>query len=1426
MDELYNEELEIFEAIQYDKIQYRKLNKSGIYLPRQKIGCYIELLGNDLSTSLDLLRTKSILLPPNTYMNLHSHPITRISAFGRTYRNTRNLKSIRKLAADHKLIVQLSLPQQSCFVDMTEVMNAFNNNAQYRSFGAINKDFISFLINNTPKQDKVLKGDISPKYIYLFNAEDYAFDRKINISRLKTNPLFHLYYLIINNKDKKNGFKQFPFDIIIADKNQSYVFNPNNIDSKLMNIFKQNLFILMKTNLDVLIQKEKEQIDDTDNYVPTTVSQKVSVGKDDILQIDPLYINTFDDSDNELIHSVNQQINQNNKLSRLDILDNDLTQSEELEIDKEELTSEEIDSEEDITDIIDALSNNPEKVEIEEDSEEIKTTEDQFTMDELNDIVKPKIRQYVKKIIEEDSARDKELKAKQDKIIIRGDKSKSFKALSEIKIIDKEIEISDHSTSQKNINPNLKEGKFENYHSNYIDKYMDTDIINVLKHLNQTDNRFYIENINIIDTSDSLNYIETWEVSIRDNLNHVSVMKFQVPKFIDGKFLFLQGNKKVLMNQNMMLPLSKTGPDVCQMVSNYNKIFVRRYGSRNTIRISKILKLSNNENFKKYFKFGNSTVINIKYISSLEYDEIGKSILMFSNGTLKLFFNRELTQLKKIKEMYNKKLQDNEFIIGKFGDEVVICNSETGKTNLSDTIIELIYNNLSNDAKLFYDSIKEGKQYLYAFATIASKKIPCIFLMGYWEGIESVLNKANIQYRFDNTSKKANNNKNENVIQFQDGFFYYNASEINEMILNALKSVNTKKINFVDLNNKDIYSDLLSLILGSSRVLNILDNFKDFFIDPITREILNELNLPTDLVGLMIEAIKLLNNNSFKSEANDDLYRVRHAEIIPCIIYKQIALQYSTYRNTIGKRKMTVPTDCVVKELLKMTTVEDYSTLNPIGELNKDCNISPKGQSGLNLDEAYNEVKRSYTPSMVGKIASATSPDAGVGVVRQLVYEPAIDNMRGFRKNKNTANKKWKDVNKYSAPELSTPNTITHDDTTRTAIACKQSGHMIPLNNARPALISNGIDENMRFRLSTDYVVNAKYDGRIVEIDNETGMVIAEYKPYGNKKYQIFNIGNQIVKNSGGGFYLDNQLDTPLKKGDTFKKDDVLAYHNKFFTYSTLNGLRFNIGPLLKVALYATSENYEDGNFFTEYASNQMETTIVFKEEYPLDINSNIIMIKNIGDHVKIKEYLIQNDTSHEDASINKLLSKLDQDDQDYLLKSAYQGVMSSHDGELVDIKIYISCDITDCSPSIQKLLNRYKNKIDKKNKLINKYDKSPSPMKSGYFNNENDIKVETKYGKIKGIETPILIEFYIAHKDKPAIGDKVVMYSSNKNILGYILPPNYEPFSESNPDEEISCLCSPSPLGKRMLTSLQITIATNRVLVDLKRKLQEIFES
>jgi hypothetical protein len=441
--------------------------------------------------------------------------------------------------------------------------------------------------------------------------------------------------------------------------------------------------------------------------------------------------------------------------------------------------------------------------------------------------------------------------------------------------------------------------------------------------------------------------------------------------------------------------------------------------------------------------------------------------------------------------------------------------------------------------------------------------------------------------------------------------------------------------------------------------------------------------------------------------------------------------------------------------------------------------------------------------------------------------EPTINNVRGYVDVKADHLDELKDVNLFSPAEMLVPMSITRDDPIRTGHCVKQSRATIPIKEGSPALISNGSDELCKYYLSSDFVINADDDGTVVEYDEATKLMIVEYK---NGKHRAINLDKNIVKNGGGGFELSNILVTNLKVGDKFKKNDALAWHKDYFTYIPSQGVRMNIGARIKVALYSTYNTYEDANFITHKVSDMCTTEMCFRIKTSIGKHSNVYNMVKVGDHVEVGDSLIEFDESFEDSDINKLLASLGDNEElvNTVRGNSRNRKKSKYSGVVEEIKIYSASELEELSPTLQKIVSTYYKKIDKKNKVLEKYDKEGKTVKCGLMITEASGRTQPdRYGNIRGIKVDdgVAIEFYIKHSEPLEIGSKVANYSALKNIVSEIIPEGFEPSSEFRPDESVDTIISPSSILNRMVSSIIPTMFGNKVLIELKRSLLAIWE-
>lgn len=1023
------------------------------------------------------------------------------------------------------------------------------------------------------------------------------------------------------------------------------------------------------------------------------------------------------------------------------------------------------------------------------------------------------------------SAREKQIREQVGKVKLN---NISFNTITSISDVPKPKPLQPlHLTTT---NPAALQGSsFPLISEEYENKLLDRDIVATFMNFSKLPDGFYVTNVDVTDISTVTTLMNNWKITLKNKLSDKqSVINLRIPKVVNGRF-YNNGIWYNIGKQDFPIPVLKINKKTVILTSNYNKITCSRYDTRSLVDLGMLVKViekcvdANGSN--KYVKVGNSSNTNSRYISTIEYDEYARKWIIFKNkeANVEIIFNRMLCE----KSYSFVTVKPNEFCCGMINQVPIIINTETGLTNkgltLTDTILETLPDNLRNE----YRKQKPGKMSMYTEITIGIT-VPMGVAIAAWEGMTSLLKKSNVKYQYvDNKFYDAKYF----IIPFKDKNIAIESSINSQLIFNGFYRINTKAYNLSDfevpiMNTNSVFVDIFNqLFFKQYSQINTFITYYNFFVDPITADVCDHYHIPNDIAGMLIYASNLLADNNHTSESNASLYRIRSTEIIPGIIHYELAVAISKYNNNTAAKSrgnaFTINPNQIINHLLSVTTVGTASALNPMVELHEKETISKKGYAGVNTERAYTVEKRSYEDSMIGKIAMSSPNSANVGVSRQIVVDPKIESVRGYTSTAGP-DTPFNDLQLASFSELLTPGTVSRDDAIRTAIATSQTSHIVPTEGSQPVLISNGMDELVPAYLSEEFSYVAREDGQVLEIADD--YMIIQYK---SGKRKAIHTGHTTSFNSGSGFYVDNKLKTNFEAKDKFKRGDILAYHEKFFSKDSDGIVRMNIGPLAKVAFAGLYSTYEDAGVITTKMSKKLESKLMMKEMTKINATDDIESIVKVGTEVEVGDPLIVfglGDTG--DKAVDNFLKafQTSKDSSTSALDSAKKVIRAKNAGTVTAVRMYTVKSLDKLSPSLFKIFDEYFKENIKKRRILDKYDKTNSVYKMDtlYALPTEPLKGST----IKGITCDVLVEIFIEHPDEASVGDKLAIYGASKQVLSEVVQEGLEPYSETRPDEEVSIFVSPSCVLKRMIPSLVITASANKVLVELKRSIRKLWGS
>lgn len=973
----------------------------------------------------------------------------------------------------------------------------------------------------------------------------------------------------------------------------------------------------------------------------------------------------------------------------------------------------------------------------------------------------------------------------------------------------------------------IKGSSFAHISSEYEEKLMDRDIVATFMNFSKLPDGFYVTNVEVTDISSVTSLVNNWKVTLKNkNSDRQSVINIRVPRVINGRF-YNNGIWYTIGKQDFPIPVLKIDKKTVIITSNYNKITCSRYDTRSMIDISMLMKTIDkamvDSGKNKYVRVGNSSNTNSRFVSTIEYDEYAKKWLFFKNEAkdMQIYFNR--VQCEKLYNFVS--VQQNEFCCGMINKVPIVVNTETGKTRNDETLTDLMLQSLPEELVSTYMKQKPGKMSMYSEITIGDT-IPAGVAIAAWEGLTSLIKKSGIKCQYVPANFK---DSKYIVIPFKDRSLAVENSTVAQLLFNGFFRINTKAYNITDfektiMDSNSVFVDIFNqLFFKQYSRLTMFITYYNFFIDAITADVCSHYNIPNDIAGIIIYATRLLADNNHTSENNAALYRIRSSEIIPAIIHYRLALAISKYNHATGSKSrgnaITFNPNEVIQELLAVQNVGTSSALNPMIELHEQETITKKGFRGVNNDRAYSQMKRTYDDTMIGKMGLSSPNSANVGINRQLVADPKIESVRGYTSTSGV-DTNYNDLQLASFSELLTPGTVSRDDAIRTAIATSQTSHIVSTDGAQPVLISNGVDELVPAYLSEEFSYVAREDGKVIDMDDM--FMIVQYKS-GKKK--AINIDHKQSFNSGSGFYVDNKLKPNFKVGESFKRGDVLAYHEKYFTRDIDKTVRMNVGPLAKVAFAGLYSTYEDAGLVTTKMSKKLSSTLSMMQSIKIDAMDDIESIVKVGTEVEINDPLVVfglGDTG--DKSVDNFLKAFQSNkDGSNPLDSAKRVIKAKNAGRVADVRMYTTKSMDRLSPTLFKIFDEYFKENIKKRRILDKHDKTNSVYKMDtlYSLPTEPLKGST----IKGQTCDVLIEIYIEHPDEASVGDKLAIFGASKQVLSEVVPEGMEPYTETRPDEEVSLFVAPSCILKRMIPSLIITASANKVLVELKNQMRDIWK-
>ena len=480
-----------------------------------------------------------------------------------------------------------------------------------------------------------------------------------------------------------------------------------------------------------------------------------------------------------------------------------------------------------------------------------------------------------------------------------------------------------------------------------------------------------------------------------------STIRFRLPVVNeDGSFLS-GGNKYSMRKQRADVPIRKISPTEVALSSYYGKTFVQvnpKVANSSLAWLFKRIHAAFLDDTSKITDVAPAKVFDNNFKAPYMYSALSTEFKSFRVGNVQLMFDhKERHLLLKETDKLSNYEKDGELVCGKFGVSGIITIDRRSHFHVYTPEGKRPLGNIYSVCGLNEREAPVD----FSEVTLFKKAVPVGIMFGYYLGFKNLLTLLGEEGRWvPKNTKGLVAHPGDYVIKFADGsYIFNNANKVNALILGGFTEVikTTRMYNAEEFDKKDVYFNILQSLGMSAMYVREMDNLNDLFVDPITADVLKQMNEPITWQALLLRATELLTKYYHPDSQDHNFMRERGYERFPGAVYKKVAQAIRQYRNKnyAGKSKVDMGHYEVQNFIAQDSSVKIVEDINPIQCLKEREIVTYVGEGGR-AKEAMNRASRAYHESDMGIISEATVDSGDVGINAFTSANPQIENTLGL----------------------------------------------------------------------------------------------------------------------------------------------------------------------------------------------------------------------------------------------------------------------------------------------------------------------------------------------------------------------------------------------------------------------------------------------
>ena len=946
------------------------------------------------------------------------------------------------------------------------------------------------------------------------------------------------------------------------------------------------------------------------------------------------------------------------------------------------------------------------------------------------------------------------------------------------------------------VDKSMLESSLLEFDEKYIRKVFQRDVAGMV--LNMQKAGIAVTNYQVERQEDVMGSYDSYAVEVVPVEGAKSTVRFKLPALDEDGTYTANGVRYRMRKQRGDLPIRKVSPSRVALTSYYGKVFVSRSEKRSNSHSDWL----RNEIMAGGLDRENTRITNLQptsvfdnlFVSPRGYSTIAMGFRAFDvqaeDGALfTLNFDhrkRESLYGKDALQAYEK---DGAIVFGTDTKGQFLVMDKNDAVYIGQNGVLKEYASLES----LFGVSAEKAPVDFAELRVMGRAIPIGVVLGYELGLERLLKELRVVLCRVQAGTRVQLLEHEYALVFSDETLVFSRDDrMASMVLGGFAEYHKgiRQYPSHEFDKRGVYLNVLESAGNGVRYLREIDLLYQMFIDPITRDLLEEMKEPLTFHGLLKRSCELLMSDHHPDELDPAYMRIKGYERMAGAVYSELVRSIRSHAARPGKAKLALDLNpyAVWSAISEDPSKAQVVDINPIQNLKEVEAVTFSGVGGRS-SRSMTKRTRIYHRNDMGTISESTVDSSDVGINIYTSANPKFTSVRGISDRFDLSNPHPSSLLSTSA--LLAPGSD-RDDARRVNFVGIQQAHSVACKGYTQLPVRTGYEQVLAQRTSDLFALSAKKSGRIKSV-SEDGMVVE----YDDGEVKGIELGRRYGK--AAGLTIPHEVTTDMKVGQKFKQGEILCYNGGFFERDILNpqNVVWKAGAVVKTALMEAMVTLEDSSAISQRVADLLTTKTTKIKEIVLNFDQSVRKLVKAGDAVEPEDILC---VIEDAVTANSEL--FDEATLDTLRVLSAQTPTAKVRGVVERIEVYYHGDKEDMSDSLRAIATTSDRELGKRFKNAGK--------KAFTGSVDDSYRVD---GEPLAPDT-LSIRLYITSDVPAGVGDKGVFCNQMKTVFGQVM--TGEVTTESG--KVIDAIFGQKSIQDRIVLSPEI-IGTTTTLLDVIAK-------